>query len=69
MMSAWRANINVGSGIYIGLIYDTVCSNGYPETCFREGMYKSSVGDGEDLRDKHAGAYLIAPAAVLGPNH
>ena len=44
--------MNVGSGIYIGLVYDTVCGNSYPETCFGEGMYKRSVGDAQDLLDK-----------------
>lgn len=63
--------MNIGSGIYIRLIYHTICGNSYAEACFREAMYKSSAANAQLLLDKltRSGAYLIAPAAVLGPNH
>jgi hypothetical protein len=63
--------MNIGSRIYIRLVYHAVCSNSNPEACFREGMYKSSEADAQLLLDKveRWGSYLIAPAAVLGPNH
>lgn len=63
--------MSVGSRIYIRLVYHTVCSNSNPETCFRECVYKSSEAEAQRLVDKveRWSSYLIAPAAVLGPNH
>lgn len=49
---AWRTDMNIGSRIYIGLVYHTVCGHSNPETCFGEGMYKSSVTVSELLLDK-----------------
>lgn len=61
--------MNIGSRIYIRLIYHAVCGDGHPKTGFRECMYKGSVTDGELVVETRRGTYLIAPAAVLGPNH
>ena len=44
--------MNVGSGIYIGLVYHTVCGNGHPKTGFRERMYKRSVENAQALLNK-----------------
>ena len=63
--------MDIGRRIYIRLVYHTVCGNSNPETCFGEGMYKSSEADAQRVLDEaeRSGSYLIAPAAVLGPNH
>lgn len=67
---AWRTDMKIGSRIYIRLVNHAVCGNSYPETCFGEGMYKSSTADVQHRPDKlRRGSHLIAPAAVLGPNH
>jgi hypothetical protein len=44
--------MSIGSRIYIRLVYHTVCGDGYPKTCFREGIYKSSVRNSQVVLDK-----------------
>lgn len=51
--------MNIGSRIYIRLVYHTVRGNSYPETCFREGMYKSSMADSQLLLMVHEMGFLL----------
>jgi hypothetical protein len=61
----------VGSCIYIGLKNLAVNGNGYAKRCFWEAVDKGSEERSTSERIIRALSFthLIAPAAVLGPNH